>query len=68
MTGSATIDLRGIAARTITVGSGEPLATIESDAWSFVRWITQRGMWEDFDVSVTGDDDSIAIMRQLHVF
>ena len=66
--GTAVLDVRGTGARVIRVGSGPSNATVASDAPSFIRWITQRGTWEQLGVSATGDPDVIELVRQLRVF
>ena len=48
------IQVTGTAARQITFGSGEAMATICSDGPALVRWITQRGDWADLGVAGCG--------------
>ncbi|MEY2421997.1 MAG: hypothetical protein QOI95_2064 [Acidimicrobiaceae bacterium] len=66
--GAVEIVASGVAARTLVAGSGQVVATIESDAPSLVRWITQRGTWESLAVKATGDDDALAIARTFKVY
>ena len=66
--GAVEIIVTGTAARTITVGDGAVAATVESDAPSLVRWITQRGAWDDVGVKATGDDAALAVARTFKVF
>jgi uncharacterized protein (TIGR03083 family) len=62
------IRVTGTCERTITVGAGQPRATITSDAPSFVRWVTQRASWQDLGIHADGDEDALAAARALHVF
>jgi len=57
-----------VAARTIVAGEGSPVATVESDAPSLVRWITQRGSWEELGVKTTGDETALAVARNFKVY
>jgi uncharacterized protein (TIGR03083 family) len=67
---AATLELQitGTGARTVSFGSGQPKATITSDAPSFVRWITKRGDWADLDVQAAGDDAALAVASKLKVY
>jgi uncharacterized protein (TIGR03083 family) len=47
---------------------GSPIATIASDAPALVRWISQRGTWEDLGVVASGDPVAVAAARELHVY
>jgi hypothetical protein len=58
----------GPAARTIQVGSGEPVAGISSGAPELVRWITQRAGWADLGVKARGDDRQLCLASHLKVF
>jgi uncharacterized protein (TIGR03083 family) len=58
----------GPQARIITFGTGQAMATISSDAWSLVRWITQRGDWEELGVQAAGDEQALSAARKLKVF
>jgi hypothetical protein len=40
---------------------------VSSDGDSLVRWITQRGTWEDFGVKAAGDESALSA-RKLKVF
>lgn len=69
LTGPAEIVLAGADSRTLRVGpGGPPVATVRSGADSLVRWITQRGAWEDLGVEATGDKNALTVVRQLKVF
>jgi hypothetical protein len=67
---AATLELRihGTGPRVIRFGSGPAQATISSDAPSFVRWITQRGSWDELGVQAAGDQAALAVARGLKVF
>ena len=60
--------ITGTGARTISFGRGVPKATITSDALSYVRRITQRGGWSEFEVQAVGDDDALSVASKLKVF
>jgi uncharacterized protein (TIGR03083 family) len=62
------IQITGQGARIITFGAGQSMATIGSDATSFVRWVTQRGTWEELGVQATGDEPALSAARKLKVF
>jgi hypothetical protein len=62
------IQVTGTGARSIRFGSGHAVATIRSDGPDLIRWITQRGSWEELGVEVTGDDAALAAARKLKVF
>jgi uncharacterized protein (TIGR03083 family) len=62
------IEVTGTGARLIRFGSGQPAATISSDAAALVRWITQRDDWAGLGVQVTGDEQALAAARTLKVF
>jgi len=65
---SLQLEVTGAGARSISFGSGQPTATIRSDALSFVRWVTQRGSWAELGVHATGDAATLATARALKVF
>jgi uncharacterized protein (TIGR03083 family) len=67
---AASYELRidGPCARTITFGTGQATVTVRSDAESFIRWITQRGSWEDLGVKAAGDEPALSAARKLRVF
>jgi uncharacterized protein (TIGR03083 family) len=65
---SLELQVTGTGARIISFGSGEAMATISSDAASFVRWVTQRGSWEELGVQAVGDQAALAAARKLKVF
>lgn len=66
--GAVAITTTGVAARTIVAGEGSPVATVESDAPSLVRWITQRGSWEELGVKTRGDEAALAVARSFKVY
>jgi uncharacterized protein (TIGR03083 family) len=61
------IQVTGTGARLIKFGSGQPMATISSDAAALVRWVTGRGDWAGLGVHVTGDEQALAVARTLKV-
>jgi uncharacterized protein (TIGR03083 family) len=65
---SLRLEVTGAGARSISFGSGQPTATVRSDAPSFVRWVTQRGSWTELGVQATGDAVALAAARTLKVF
>jgi uncharacterized protein (TIGR03083 family) len=67
--GALAIEVRGIGARTITVGPGEAKAkaTVGGDAASLIRWITGRDTWDEAGLSVTGDPSILDRARQIRV-
>lgn len=65
---SLTLEVTGAGARLISFGTGQPTATVRSDAPSFVRWVTQRGSWTELGVQATGDAVAMATARTLKVF
>src|ERR1022692_800376 len=68
LTGTIEIAVCGPGARTIRLGSGEPMAHISSDAPSFVRWVTQRATWPELGVRASGDERQLSVARTLRVF
>jgi uncharacterized protein (TIGR03083 family) len=66
--GAVECDLTGPGARRLTIGEGPTTAQITSDGAAFVRWITQRGDWDELGVVAMGDATSLATVRQLRVF
>ena len=62
------LQITGTGNRIITFGSGQVMATITSDAPSFVRWVTQRGTWEQLGVQAAGDEPALSAARKLKVF
>jgi uncharacterized protein (TIGR03083 family) len=62
------IQVTGTGARQIKFGTGQPMATISSDAAALVRWITGRGDWADLGVGVAGDRQALAVAKTLKVF
>ncbi len=68
LAGGLRITVTGPAARTIQVGPGEPAAEISSGAPALVRWITQRGDWDDLAVQLRGDEGHLGQAARLKVF
>lgn len=68
LTGAVRISVTGPGARTIQVGPGEPVAEVSSDAPALVRWITQRGDWEQLGVKPCGDERQLGLVARLKVF
>ena len=68
LSGAVRISVTGPGARTIQVGRGEPVAEVSSDAPALVRWITQRGDWEQLGVKPCGDQRELGLVAQLKVF
>jgi len=62
------LQVTGPIARIISFGKGQAMATISSDADAFVRWITQRGEWEELGVQAAGDEPALSAARKLKVF
>jgi hypothetical protein len=67
MDSAVEIRLGGLCERTLRIGSGEVAGHIESDSQAFVRWVTQRGTWEQLGVRADGDATVLEIVRQLRV-
>jgi uncharacterized protein (TIGR03083 family) len=67
MDSAVEIRLGGLCERTLRIGSGEVAGHIESDSQAFVRWVTQRGTWEQLGVHADGDATALEIVRQLRV-
>ena len=66
--GSIQFVVTGPGARTITVGSGEPLGEVSMPAPAFLRAVTQRSDWAEADIKPTGADLSPALLQRLKVF
>jgi uncharacterized protein (TIGR03083 family) len=66
--GAYELQITGPAARIITFGTGQSMATVSSDADAFIRWVTQRASWEDLGVQATGDEPALSAARKLKVF
>jgi hypothetical protein len=62
------LQVTGPGARIISFGTGQAMATVSSDADSFVRWVTQRGSWEQLGVQSAGDEPALSAARKLKVF
>jgi uncharacterized protein (TIGR03083 family) len=62
------LQVTGPGARIISFGSGQSMATVTSDAFSFIRWVTQRGTWEELGVQAAGDEPALSAARKLKVF
>jgi uncharacterized protein (TIGR03083 family) len=67
-TGRFELRITGQAARIISFGTGQSVATVTSDAFSLIRWVTQRGTWEDLGVQVAGHEPALSAARKLKVF
>ncbi len=68
MNGAVEMRLEGPCGRKLRIGGGDVGARITSDSEAFVRWVTQRGSWEDLGVTADGDPSDLELMRQLTVF
>jgi uncharacterized protein (TIGR03083 family) len=66
--GAYELQVTGPAARIITFGTGQSMATVSSDADAFIRWVTQRATWEELGVQATGDEPALSAARKLKVF
>ncbi len=68
--GAANIVITGTGGRTIVIGdpSSSVTATVQSDADTCVRWITQRASWDDLEVKSEGDPEVLEVLRRLKVF
>jgi uncharacterized protein (TIGR03083 family) len=62
------LQITGPAARIISFGSGQSMATVSSDAFSFILWVTQRCSWEELGVQAAGDEPALSAARKLKVF
>jgi len=67
MDSAVEIRLGGLCGRTLRVGAGDVVAHVESDSQAFVRWVTQRGTWDELGVHADGDAAALEIVRQLRV-
>jgi uncharacterized protein (TIGR03083 family) len=68
---AASVDLviTGNAGRTIRFGPPGPVgATVTSDADAAVRWMTQRGSWEELGVRASGHPELLAEVQKVKVF
>jgi len=68
MNDAVEVHLNGLCARTLRIGDSDVAAHISSDSQAFVRWITQRGTWEELGVNAEGDAAALGVARQLCVF
>jgi uncharacterized protein (TIGR03083 family) len=68
MAGAVEIHLDGLCAREMRIGDGDVTAGITTDSQAFVRWVTQRGTWEQLGVHAEGNPHALEIVRQLRVF
>jgi uncharacterized protein (TIGR03083 family) len=66
--GSYELQVTGPGPRIITFGTGQTMATVSSDADTLVRWVTQRGSWEELGVRAAGDEPALSAARKLKVF
>ena len=62
------VRLEGLCERTLRVGDRDVGAHVTSDSDAFVRWVTQRGAWENLGVRTEGDPAALEVVRQLTVF
>jgi uncharacterized protein (TIGR03083 family) len=67
-TGQFELQVTGPVTRIISFGSGQAMASVSSDADSFIRWVTQRGSWEELGVHAAGDEPALSAARKLKVF
>jgi uncharacterized protein (TIGR03083 family) len=66
---SAEVRLEGLCARTLRIGDGTDVgAHVSTDSLAFVRWVTDRGTWEDLGVQAQGDPSTLETIRKLRVF
>jgi hypothetical protein len=68
MSGQIEIVVSGPGARTIPVGEGESVASVESDGQSLVLWITQRSCWDEVGVRAQGLPAALETARTLKVY
>jgi uncharacterized protein (TIGR03083 family) len=66
--GAIEFAIQGIAARTITAGTGDVRARVSCGAPEFLRSITQRATWQEPGITFTGDAASLEAAQQLKVF
>ena len=62
------VRISGIGGRTLRIGDGDIAGQIDCDATAFVRWVTQRGTWEELSVEAHGDPSVLETVRRLSVF
>lgn len=63
--------VEGPGGRTLSIGApagGSGTTTVTSEGLPFVRWITQRGAWDELGVKASGDEGVLALARRLKVF
>jgi hypothetical protein len=66
---SVEVRLDGLCARRLNIGGGTDVdAHITTDSLAFVRWVTQRGTWEDLGVRAEGNPSALEMIRKLRVF
>lgn len=66
---SVEVRLEGLCARTLRIGGGTDVAAeVTTDSAAFVRWVTQRGTWEDLGVRAEGEPSTLEMVRTLRVF
>ena len=66
--GTVELAVTGTASRVINLGTGDVVATVESDGPTLVRWATGRGRWEDLPITASGDPDALELIQHLKVF
>lgn len=65
---SVEVRLEGLCARTLRIGGGVDVAAhVTTDSVAFVRWVTQRGSWEELGVRAEGDPSALELVRKLSV-
>jgi uncharacterized protein (TIGR03083 family) len=58
----------GPGGRTISLGGGKLVATVESDGPGFVCWVTRRGEWDDLGVKAEGSPEALEVTRSIKVY
>jgi uncharacterized protein (TIGR03083 family) len=67
--GPVEIAVTGIGARTMRLGPEGPLqVSVHADADSCVRWITQRASVEEAGIEMSGNEETLPLVRDLKVF
>jgi uncharacterized protein (TIGR03083 family) len=68
MRGRIEIVVSGPGGRTIPVGEGDHVASVESDGLSLVLWITQRSQWDEVGARAQGVPAALETARSLRVY
>jgi len=66
--GAVELVVTGPGGRVLTLGGGDVVARVESDAVTLVRWATGRGTWEDLTITASGDADALELVQRVKVF